>query len=135
MNDLQPSAEPKFESKSRPGLVLKLALLQFLGAAVFSLVLFYCFDMREALSALLGGSIAAIASIFFASRLFTTKHDAQAAEILVRFYFSAALKVLFTLVMMAICILFIKVSILPFIISYLIAAVVINWLFLLFADA
>jgi len=115
-------------------LVLKLALLQFLGTAVFSLVLFYCFDAREALSAFFGGLIAAIASIFFASRLFTTRHDAQAAEMLVRFYFSVTFKVLFTLVMMAICIFFIKVSILPFIISYLIAAVIINWLFLLFAD-
>jgi len=93
--------------------------------------MFYCFDTREALSAFLGGSIAAIATIFFASRLFTTRHDAPAGEMLVRFYFSVTFKVLFTLVMMAICIIFIKVSILPFIIAYLLAAVVINLVFLL----
>ena len=126
-------SKPQFESKSKPSLVLKLAFLQFFGSVVFSLVLLYCFDTREALSAFLGGSIAAIASIFFASRLFTTKNDAQATEMLVRFYFSVTFKMLFTLVMMAICIIFIKVSMLPFIIAYLIAAVVINWLFLLIA--
>jgi len=122
---------PQFDSKSKPGLILKLALLQFFGSVIFSLILYTCFDTREALSAFLGGSIAAIATIFFASRLFTTRHDAPAGEMLVRFYFSVTFKVLFTLVMMAICIIFIKVSILPFIIAYLLAAVVINLVFLL----
>lgn len=124
-------AKPQFVSKSKPGLMLKLAFLQFLGTVVFSLVLLYCFDTREALSAFFGGSIAAIATVFFASRLFTTSVDAQAPEMLVRFYFSVVFKVLFTLVMMAICIMFIKVSILPFIIAYLIAGVVVNLVFLL----
>lgn len=119
------------ELKSKPGLVVKLALLQMLGTVVFSLVLYYCFDTREALSALFGGLIAVGASLFFAGRLFATKHDAQAQEILFRFYFSVAFKVIFTLAMMAICIVVMKVSILPFIISYLIAALLVNWLFLL----
>jgi len=125
---------PQFESQSKPSEVLKLALLQFVGTFFFSLVLFYCFDTREALSALFGGSIAVLASIFFAGRLYTTKDNAVAEEILVRFYFSVALKVLFTLAMMAICIIVLKVSMLPFIIAYLIAAAVINWLFFLIAD-
>ena len=123
------------ERKSKPGLIVKLALLQTVGTVVFSLVLYYCFDTREALSALFGGLIAAAASLFFAGRLFTTKHDAPAQEILFRFYFSVAFKVIFTLAMMAICIIVMKVSILPFIISYLIAAVLVNWLFLLFAES
>lgn len=123
--------KPQFESKSKPSLVLKLAFLQFIGTVVFSLILLYCFDTREALSAFFGGLIAAIASIFFASRLFTTKNDAQATEMLVRFYFSVTFKMLFTLVMMAICIIVIKVSMLPFIIAYLLAAVIMNLVFLL----
>lgn len=119
------------EPKSKPGLVVKLAFLQMLGTVVFSLVLYFCYDMREALSGLFGGLIAAAASLFFAGRLFTTKHDAPAPEILFRFYVSVAFKVVFTLAMMAICIIVVKVSILPFIIAYLVAAVIINWLFLL----
>ncbi len=127
-------SKPQFESKSKPGAVLKLALLQLVGTAFFSLVMFYCFDTREALSALFGGLIAVLASVFFAGRLFTTKQTAAAEEMLVRFYFSVALKVLFTLAMMAICIIVIKVSMLPFIIAYLLAAIIINWLFLLIKD-
>ena len=119
------------EPKSKPGLVVKLAFLQMLGTVVFSLVLYFCFDAREALSSLFGGLIAAAASLFFAGRLFATKQGAPAQEILFRFYFSEAFKVVFTLVMMAICIIVVKVSILPFIIAYLLAAVIINWLFFL----
>ena len=124
----------KIETKSQPSAVLRLAFLQMLGTIVFSLVLYYCFDMREALSGLFGGLIAALASAFFAGRLFATKQDVQAEEMLVRFYISVMLKVIFTLAMMAISIIVIEVSILPFIIAYLLAAVVINWLALLIPD-
>ena len=127
--------KPQFETQSKPGAVLKLALLQFTATACFSLVLFYCFDAREAISALLGGLISVLASVFFAGRLFTTKQDAAAEEMLVRFYISVALKAVFTLAMMAICVVFLKVSMLPFIIAFILAAVVVNWLFFLIADA
>jgi F0F1-type ATP synthase assembly protein I len=122
------------ELKSKPSLVVTLAFLQMLGAVVFSLVLYFYFDAREALSGLFGGLIAAAASLFFAGRLFATAHSAPAQEILFRFYFSVAFKVVFTLAMMAICIIVMKVSILPFIIGYFIAAVIINWLFLLVSE-
>jgi len=118
-------------SKTQPGVLLKLALLQTVSTAVFSIALFYCFDAREALSALFGGAIAIIGSLYSAGRLFTTKQDAIAAEILVRFYVSVILKIIFTLAMMAICLIVIKVSVLPFIIAYLLAAMVVNLLMLL----
>lgn len=126
-----------YSTKSEPKVLLKLVLLQVLATLTFSLVLFYCFDKREALSALFGGSIAAIASLFFAGRLFTSKPAAKdqvsaASEMLIRFYFSVALKALLTLALMAICVIVIKVSMLPFIIAYLLAAVIVNWLFLLY---
>ena len=124
-------------SKSEPKVVLKLALLQMVGTVGFSLVLYFCFDTREALSALFGGLIAALASLFFAGRLFKTRSvdtqtDSAASELLIRFYFSVALKALLTLALMAICIIVIKVSMLPFIIAYILAAVIVNWLFLLY---
>jgi len=118
-------------SKSQPKELLKLALLQVIGTVFFSLVLYYCFDAREALSALFGGLIAVIGSLYSAGRLFTTKQDAIAQEILLRFYVSVILKITFTLLMMSICIIVIKVSMLPFIIGFLIAAVVVNILVLL----
>ncbi len=118
-------------SKTQPGVLLKLALLQIVGTAVFSIAMLVCFDAREALSALFGGAIAVVGSLYSAGRLFTTKQNAVAAEILARFYVSVILKIIFTLAMMVICLIVIKVSILPFIIAFLLAAVVANLLMLL----
>jgi F0F1-type ATP synthase assembly protein I len=118
-------------SKTQPSVLLKLALLQLFGTAVFSIAMLICFDAREALSALFGGVIAVIGSLYSAGRLFSTKPNAVAAEILIRFYVSVVLKFIFTLAMMAICLIVLKVSLLPFIIAYLISAVIINCLVLL----
>ena len=118
-------------SKTQPRVLLTLALLQLCGTAVFSIAMLICFDAREALSALLGGAIAIIGSLYSAGRLFSTKQNAVAAEMLIRFYVSVVLKFIFTLAMMAICLIVLKVSLLPFIIAYLLSAVVINWLALL----
>ena len=118
-------------SKTQPGVLLKLALLQLVGTAAFSVAMLVCFDAREALSALFGGAIAIIGSLYSAGRLFSTKQNAAAAEMLIRFYVSVVLKFIFTLAMMVICLVVLKVSLLPFIIAYLISAVLINWLVLL----
>ena len=118
-------------SKTQPRVLLKLALLQSVSTVVFSLAMLYCFDLFEALSALLGGAIATIGSLYSAGRLFSTKQNANATEILVRFYISVILKIVFILTMMAICLIVLKVSLLPFIIAYLLAAVVVNLLMLL----
>jgi F0F1-type ATP synthase assembly protein I len=118
-------------SKAQPGVLLNLALLQAVSTLVFSLAMLYCFDAREALSSVFGGVIAVIGSLYSAGRLFFTKQSAVAAEILVRFYVSVILKIVFTLAMMAICLIVMKVSVLPFIIAYLLAAVVVNLLVLL----
>lgn len=135
MNISEPQTGPTTGSKSRPGLIAMLAVWQLLATIILSLIFCIIFDTRVAISALLGGSIAALTSMYMAGRLFATRNVVEAPQILVRFYSSVVLKVLFTLAMMAICIVFIKVSIAPFIIAYLVAAVAVNWLFLLFAKA
>ena len=73
-------------SKAQPTVLLKLALAQTVTTLVFSIAMVVCFDAVEALSALFGGAIAVIGSLYSAGRLFTAKQDALAAEILVRFY-------------------------------------------------
>ncbi|MFT6724343.1 MAG: F0F1-type ATP synthase assembly protein I [Arenicella sp.] len=118
-------------SKTQPGALFKLALLQLLGTAIFTITMLVCFDAHEALSAFFGGVIAMIGSLYSAGRLFFSRQDAVAAEILVRFYVSVVLKFIFTLAMMAICLIVLKVSLLPFIVAYMLAAVVMNWLVLL----
>lgn len=128
-DDFEPRSMPV--SKKQPGLLVNLALLQAVATIVFSIVIYACFDLREGLSAAFGGSIAMFGSLYSAGRLFTTKQDASPTEMLARFYASIVLKVIFTLAMMVICITVVKVSLLPFIIAYLIAAVIVNWLALL----
>jgi len=118
------------KSKTEPKVIVNLALLQLITAVVVAVVVYFLFDTREALSALFGGLIAAFASLFLAGRLFMAKSDIQPSEILARFYMSVALKALFTLSMMVIFIVVIKVSILAFILAYLFVAVIVNWLFL-----
>ena len=124
---------------SNAGAMLKLALLQMTSTLAFSGGMFYCFGVADGLSALFGGSIAALMSVFMATRMFTTHRLATTREMspnerLARFYAAALLKVLFTLMMMGILIVVIKVSMLPFIIAYLIAAVIVNLCFLLITD-
>ncbi len=129
----------KFEhlnKSSNASEMLKLALLQLTSTIAFSVVMYFCYGVGQSLSAFYGGLIAALMSAFMATRMFTTHrlatiHDMPAAERLARFYVSVILKVLFTLMMMAIFIVVIKVSVLPFIIAYLIAAVIVNLLMLL----
>lgn len=119
-------------SKTRPSDLLKLALLQLVGSLAFSVVLYFCFDTREAVSAFLGGLIAVLASLFSAWQLARGGQHLQPQAMLMRFYISTILKVAFSLAMMAICVIVMKVSMLPFIIAYLLSAVVVNWLALLF---
>jgi F0F1-type ATP synthase assembly protein I len=113
-------------TKTEPKVLLKLALMQLVSTVIFSVVLLFIFDVREGLSAFFGGFIAIFGSLYSAGRLFTAKQNADAVESLRRFYASIVIKIVFTLVMVAICVIVIKVSFLPFIIAYLIAAVVVN---------
>ena len=122
------------QSQRTSGVIVKLALLQLIGTIAFSAVMYYCYDAREALSALLGGLIATVSSFYLAGRLFTSKQNRPPEEMLARFYASVVLKVILTIAMMAICIIVMQVSVLPFIIAYFISAGIINWLFLLVPD-
>ncbi len=122
------------KSQRKSGVIVRLALLQMIGTLAFSAVMYYCFGAQQAISALLGGCIASISSFYMAGRLFTSKQGCPPEEMLARFYASFVLKVLLTVVMMGICIVVVKVSVLPFIVSYFISAGIINWLFLLMPD-
>lgn len=129
----QPTQE--FEKHTSPTALLKLALLQAVGTLFFCLGLYYCFDTREALSGLFGGLTATTMNFFMAARLFAAHRVANirqvpAGEALVRFYISVVLKILFTLAVMVFFIIVIKVSILPFIVAYLLIAVIVNLLYL-----
>ena len=63
-----------------------------------------------------------------------TDELAPAVEMLQRFYRFEVTKILLTLTMFAICVVVFKVSVLPFIIAYVIAALIVTWLSLLVVD-
>ncbi|RBP53783.1 ATP synthase subunit I [Arenicella xantha] len=119
------------ESKSRPDLIAKLALAQLAATLVVSLLFWAFVDTPSSISALFGGLVVALANFYMAARMRVKSNTQEASQMLARFYASVILKVLFTLAMMVIFIIFIKVSIAPFIITYLLVAVAINMLFLL----
>lgn len=128
------------DPSSNASQMFKLASLQMVSTLVFSGLMYFCYSTGDALSALFGGSIAALMSVFMATRMFTTHRlasvrDMTATERLARFYASAILKVFITLLMMGLFIAVIKVSMLPFIVAYLIAAVIMNLFFLLMSPA
>lgn len=135
MNNSEHSTDPLqhrvVASKSRPDLIVKLALAQLIATLLVGLTFWVFFDTRSAISALFGGSVVVLANLYMAARMRVRNKPLEATKMLARFYTSIILKGLFTLAMMAIFIIFIKVSIAPFIITYLMVAVAINMLFLL----
>lgn len=115
--------------KARPSNLLKLAVMQFVCTLIFSVVLYFSFDAREALSAFFGGVIAVFSSLLFAWQLYRGGHNLEPHAMLVRFYVSVVLKLILSLAMMAVFIIVIKVSLLPFIVAYLLGALIVNWLY------
>lgn len=125
-----------FETTPNYRAIFKLAAFQALATLVVCCGVYVYFDTREALSALFGGLVATTMNLFMAGRLFGVSRilkirSMHANEALIRFYISVVLKILFTLTMMVFFIVVIEVSILSFIVTYLIAAVIVNLCFLL----
>lgn len=122
--------------------MLQLALLQLTCSIAFALTLYVCFTAYVGLSALLGGLVATLATVYVALKVRKTVPPASSASdelapavhMLQRFYRFEVSKVILTLTMFAISVFVIKVSILPFIIAYLLAALIVTWLALLVLD-
>ncbi|MEO0369790.1 MAG: ATP synthase subunit I [Pseudomonadota bacterium] len=121
----------------------QLAFMQAVCTATFSATLYFCFTAYEAVSAILGGGTAVVANLLLAVKTRADianisapdrDEDAVAKELLYRFYRFEVFKVVFTLTIFAICIVVMKVSILAFIIAYLLAALIVTWLSLLTID-
>ncbi len=126
-------------SRTTVRVLLQLALLQLICSIAFALTLYVCFTAYVGLSALLGGLVATIATVYVALKVRKTVSPASdelapAVYMLQRFYRFEVSKVILTLTMFAISVFVIKVSILPFIIAYLLAALIVTWLALLVLD-
>ena len=105
--------------------------------------MFYCFGVYEAVSAGIGGLVALSANLYLAikmrkplleSAVNAEDELAEPMSMLQRFYRFEVLKVVFTVTMFVIAIVVMKVSVVPFIIAYLVAALIVTWLSLLVLD-
>jgi F0F1-type ATP synthase assembly protein I len=124
--------------------LLKVALLQLVATVAFALSLYLCLTLYEGISAFFGGLVAALANVYVALKarnpvliepqVLQIDELAPAVAMLQRFYRFEVTKIVLTLTMFAISILVIKVSILPFIIAYLLAALIVTWISLLVVD-
>lgn len=129
-------------SSATTRVLLQLALLQLICSLAFALVLYVCFTAFVGLSALLGGLIAVLANVYVALKVRRAVEPTPEASdelapsvfMLQQFYRFEVSKVILTLTMFAISVLVIKVSILPFIIAYLVVALIVTWLALLVLD-
>lgn len=113
--------------KATTRIVLIQLLITFLAAAVCFIV----FNWRAAYSAVIGGGISIIATLYFAQRVFSLQPGVAAAKIARRFYIGEAIKLMLTAALFVAAIKLSDVSFPPLFLTYA-ATLLAYWLVLLF---
>ena len=108
--------------------VLLIQLLVTLLSAAVSLVLG---SAHAAYSALVGGGVSTLATLYFASQVFSVHIGSPAAKIARAFYWGEFVKLLLTIILLSIALLWLDVSPLPLLLAYM-AALMAYWLALPF---
>ena len=88
-------------------------------------------DARAAYSALVGGGISTLVTLYFASQVFSARVGATAATIARAFLVGEVVKILLTVALLSIALLWLEVSPLPLLLAYM-AALMAYWLALPF---
>ena len=108
--------------------ILLIQLLVTLSGAAVSLV---CSGAQAAYSALIGGGVSTVVTLYFASQVFSVRIGAPAAKIARAFYLGEMVKLLLTVVLLSIALRWLNVSPLPLLLAYM-AALMAYWLALPF---
>lgn len=108
--------------------ILLIQLLVTLSGAMMSLALG---GARAAYSALIGGGVSTLVTLYFASQVFSVRVGSPAAKIARAFYLGEVVKLLLTVVLLSIALLWLDVSPLPLLLAYM-AALMAYWLALPF---
>jgi len=103
---------------------LLVTLLIVAVSAIFS-------NAQAAYSALIGGGVSTLATLYFASQVFSVRIGSPAAKIARAFYLGELVKLLLTVVLLSIALLWLDVSPLPLLLAYM-AALMAYWLALPF---
>ncbi len=108
--------------------IIAIQLLVTLLIAVISLLLG---GVHAAYSAVVGGGISTIVTLYFASKVFSARIGSPAANIARAFYIGEVVKLLLTILLLSIALLWLHVSPLPLLLAYM-AALLAYWLALPF---
>jgi len=111
---------------TRTILLIQLIVTLLIAAASFAFG-----NLNTAYSALLGGGISTLVTLYFASQVFSVHVGAPAAKIARAFYLGEVVKLLLTVVLLSIALLWLDVSPLPLLLAYM-AALMAYWLALPF---
>ena len=88
-------------------------------------------DLRAAWSAVVGGGISAVVTLYFASKVFSARIGSPAANIARAFYIGEVVKLLLTILLLSAALLWLQASPLPLLLAYM-AALMAYWLALPF---
>ncbi len=119
---------PAIGAKQVTQKIIAIQLLVTLLIAAASLILS---DFRAACSAILGGGISVIVTLYFASKVFSARIGAPAAKIARAFYIGEVGKLLLTIILLSAALLWLPISPLPLLLAYM-AALMAYWLALPF---
>jgi ATP synthase protein I len=105
--------------------------IQLLVTLLVAAAFFRFRSVQAAYSALVGGGISTLVTLYFASKVFSVRVGSPAAKIARAFYVGEVVKLLLTLILLSIALLWLDVSPLPLLLAYM-AALMAYWLALPF---
>jgi ATP synthase protein I len=109
----------------------KITLIQLLVTLLVATVALAFGDLQAAYSAVVGGGISTLVTLYFASTVLSVRIGSPAAKIARAFYVGEVVKILLTVVLLSVAFLWLEVSPLPLLLAYM-AALMAYWLALPF---
>ncbi len=109
----------------------KIVFIQLLVTSLIAVFAFIVSDGRAFYSALIGGSISVLATVYFAGKIFSVRIGAPAAKIAQAFYIAEVVKLLLNLVLLSAALLWLDIAPLPLLLAYM-ATLTAYWLALPF---
>jgi ATP synthase protein I len=109
----------------------KITAIQLLLTLLVAVASFAFGNLNTACSALIGGGISTLVTLYFASKVFSVRIGSPAAKIARAFYVGEVVKLLLTVALLSGALLWLDVSPLPLLLAYM-AALMAYWLALPF---
>ncbi|HHW78179.1 MAG TPA: F0F1 ATP synthase assembly protein I [Xanthomonadaceae bacterium] len=112
-------------------IIRKITAIQLLLTLLVAAAAFVVSGFQAAYSALIGGGISTLVTLYFASKVFSVRIGSPAAKVARAFYVGEVVKLLLTVVLLSGALIWFDVSPLPLLLAYM-AALMAYWLALPF---